>query len=82
MKKIALVFVTAVIVPSLVLAWLALRSLRDQQIIIERQQAASYQSLADGLARQVNGALAERRREFNQQVEELIGQQSWSDLAG
>src|SRR6266487_932841 len=82
MKKVALVFVTAVIVPSLVLAWLALRSLRDQQFVIERQQATSYQSLADGLARQVNGALAERRREFNQQVEELVAQQTWSDLSG
>ena len=31
MRKIALVFVTAVFVPSLLLAWLALRSLRDQE---------------------------------------------------
>jgi hypothetical protein len=81
MKKVALVFVIAVIAPSLVLAWLALRSLRDQQILVEHQQAASYQSLADGLARQVNGTVAERLREFNQQVEELIGQRSWYDLA-
>ena len=33
MKKVALVFVLAVFVPSLVLAWLAVRSLRDQQLI-------------------------------------------------
>jgi signal transduction histidine kinase len=81
MKKVALVFVIAVIVPSLVLAWLALRSLRDQQILVHHQQSASYQSLADGLARQLNGTLAERRREFNQQVDELIGQRPWYEVA-
>ena len=41
MRKVALVFVVAVIVPSLVLAWLAVRSLRDQQFVIERQQSKS-----------------------------------------
>ena len=36
MKKIAVVFVLAVFVPSLVLAWLAVRTLRDQQFQIGR----------------------------------------------
>ena len=36
MKKVALVFVLAVFVPSLALAWLAVRSMRDQQFILER----------------------------------------------
>ena len=36
MKKVALVFVLAVIVPSLGLAWLAVRSVRDQQLVLER----------------------------------------------
>jgi len=31
MRKVAVVFVLAVLAPSLVLAWLAVRSLRDQQ---------------------------------------------------
>ena len=39
MKKVALVFVVAVLLPSLVLAWLAVRSLRDQQFLLERQQS-------------------------------------------
>ena len=34
MKKVALVFVLAVFVPSLVLAWLAVRTLRDQQFLL------------------------------------------------
>ena len=82
MKKVALVFVTAVFVPSLVLAWLALRSLRDQQFLIERQQAASWQGLAGGLARQVNGTLTEQRREFSHRVDELIGERNVYDVIG
>src|SRR5260221_7414133 len=81
MKKVALVFVIAVFLPSLLLAWLAVRSLRDQQFLTERQQAASYQGLADGLVRQVNGSLSEQRREFNLQVDELISTHSSSNLA-
>jgi hypothetical protein len=42
MRKVALVFVIAVIAPSLVLAWLALRSLRDQEVVLERQQTLLY----------------------------------------
>ena len=41
MKKVALVFVVAVFLPSLVLAWLAVRSLRDQQLVLEHQQSFS-----------------------------------------
>src|SRR5271169_190183 len=64
MKKVALVFVLAVFVPSLVLAWLAVRSLRDQQFLLERQQSLLYQGVSDGLARDVLAALAEDQRLF------------------
>jgi hypothetical protein len=53
MKKVALVFVLAVFVPSLVLAWLAVRSLRDQQFLLERQQSLLLQGVADALAAKV-----------------------------
>src|SRR4026208_2063290 len=82
MRKVALVFVMAVFVPSLVLAWLAFRSQRDQQFIVERQQAASYQGLAGALGRQVNGVILEKRREFNQQVDELITTGNARETAG
>ena len=58
MKKVALVFVLAVFVPSLVLAWLAVRSLRDQQIVLERQQSLLYQGVADSIAKQAQDAFA------------------------
>src|SRR5580765_4655799 len=82
MRKVALVFVTAVFVPSLVLAWLAVRSLRDQQLILERQQFLLYQGVADTLARQAEEFLLEQQREFGQLVESFeAGTNSQSEAA-
>jgi signal transduction histidine kinase len=79
-KKIALVFLLAVFVPSLVLAWLAVRSLRDQQLVLERQQTLLYQGVADGLVREAN-LLADRQHEFGQQVEALLAAHKPEELA-
>jgi signal transduction histidine kinase len=81
MKKFALLFALAVFVPSLVLAWLALRSLRDQQLVIERQQALLYQSAADAIAKEIQGYLAERRREFGLQVEAMLAEANPREVA-
>src|SRR5262245_30813161 len=72
MKKVALVFVLAVIVPSLVLAWLAVRSLRDQQYLLEHQQSLLYQAVADGVTRQVQDVLATCEQDFVAKVNELL----------
>src|SRR6187402_2907605 len=72
MKKVALVFVIAVLVPSLVLAWLAVRSLRDQQTVLERQQAALFQNVTDSVAREINDYLAAQQRQFDDLVESLV----------
>ena len=76
MKKVALVFVLAVFVPSLVLAWLAVRSLRDQQFILERQQSLLYQGVADAKAKAVQDALTEYQHSFTLQVNRLLANQS------
>ena len=57
MKKVAIVFVLAVIAPSLALAWLAVRSLRDQEAVVELQQTLLYQAVADAVARSVTAKL-------------------------
>src|SRR5437870_2248170 len=72
MKKVALVFVLAVFVPSLVLAWLAVRSLRDQQFLLEKQQSLLYQGVADALAKQVQDLLADYQRNFTTKTTELL----------
>ncbi len=72
MKKVALMFVLAVLVPSMVLAWLAVRSLRDQQFLLERQQSLLCQGVADGLAKDVQDALSEQQHVFTAKVSALL----------
>jgi signal transduction histidine kinase len=81
MKKVALVFVLAVFVPSLVLAWLAVRSLRDQQFILERQQSLLYQGVADAKAKEVQDALSDSQHSFVAQVAKLVGKRDPKAIA-
>jgi signal transduction histidine kinase len=72
MRKVALVFVVAVFVPSLVLAWLAVRSLQDQQFLLERQQSLLYQRVTDALAGNINARLLQDQQEFSAVTESLF----------
>jgi len=81
MKRVALVFVLAVFAPSLVLAWLAVRSLRDQQFLLERQQSLLYQGVADAVANGVQNALAENQRNFTLKVAALLRNRDAQELA-
>src|SRR5271154_4011594 len=81
MKKVALVFVLAVILPSLALAWLAVRSLRDQQFLIERQQSLLDQRVTDTLAQNISDYLAQRQQEFGAQVENLAANKNADEVA-
>ena len=81
MRKVALVFVLAVIAPSLVLAWLAVRSLHDQELVVERQRALLHQGVADSLAQHVQQQVAEQQREFAQLVETFCGKQEPATIA-
>ena len=81
MKKVALVFVVAVILPSLVLAWLAVRSLRDQQFLLERQQSLLDQRVTDALAQNISDYLSQRQQEFSAQVESLAANRDAQSVA-
>lgn len=81
MKKVALVFVVAVLAPSLVLAWLAVRSLRDQQFLLERQQSLLDQHVTDTAAQGIADYLARQQQEFGAQVEDLAAGQGAQGLA-
>jgi signal transduction histidine kinase len=72
MKKVALVFVIAVLVPSLVLAWLSVRSLRDQQFLLERQQSLLCQQVTDALAVNLASQLSQQEQQFASVVEKLV----------
>jgi signal transduction histidine kinase len=81
MKKIALVFVLAVLLPSLVLAWLAVHSLRDQQFLLERQQSLLCQRVTDALATDIASRLAQQQQEFSAQVETLVAGKDAREVA-
>jgi signal transduction histidine kinase len=81
MKKVALVFVVAVLAPSLVLAWLAVRSLRDQQFLLERQQSLLCQRVTDSLAQNISDYLARQQQDFGAQVENLAAGQNARAMA-
>ncbi len=72
MRKVALVFVVAVILPSLVLAWLAVGSLRDQAAVLERQQTLLYQGAVEAVAARVRASVDELRAEFEAEVDTLL----------
>jgi signal transduction histidine kinase len=71
MKKFALIFGLAVFLPSVVLGWLALDSLRNQEFVFERQQELLLQGVSDTLAERVRGFLGEKLNEFGNQVDQL-----------
>ncbi len=81
MKKVAVIFVLAVLLPSLVLAWLAVRSLRDQQFLLERQQSLLYQHVTDSLAQNISDSLAQQQQQFGAQVENLVGNHDPNEIA-
>lgn len=81
MKRVALLFVLAVLVPSVVLAWLAGRSLSDQHYVLERQQSLLYQGVADGFAKETQTLLDEEVRGFGLEVEALLLRQEAQELA-
>lgn len=81
MKKVALVFMLAVFVPSLLLAWLAFRSLRDEQLVVERQQAVLWQGVVDSVAKEAAGVIQEKQREFHQQVLAVLSEQEPREAA-
>ena len=55
MRKSVWIFLLAVLVPSAVLGWLALRSAEEQKIILERRTAELYQRETETLASSARG---------------------------
>lgn len=72
MKKVAILFIGAVLLPSLILAFLAIRSIRDQQMVMERQQTLLYQEVINSLFKDIDTALAEKQRDFTFAVTKLL----------
>jgi signal transduction histidine kinase len=79
-RKAGLLFIFAVLVPSLVLAWVALRSLRDQELILARQRSLLYQELAESVAKDALEVINGQQTLFAQKVELLRGNLTQSEI--
>src|ERR1700674_2415381 len=71
MKRFAFIFVLAVILPSILLGWLALDSVRNQELVFERQEELLLQGVADRLAARIREYMAGELTEFGRQVDRL-----------
>lgn len=80
-RRIAVIFLVAVFVPSLVLGFLALRTAGEQRNILERQVAELYQTDADQLAGELREAVLGRQREFAERVRVLLASSEARRLA-
>lgn len=73
MRRAAVIFALSVFIPSLVLGWLALRSLRDQRLAFERQRFQLAQEAADSVASALAAEVDELGRELGRQTEAILG---------
>ena len=81
MKKSVWIFLLAVLLPSVVLGWLALRSAEEQQIVFERRTAELYQKETEALAVTVRDTVEAERRVFGETVRRLLAKSDADALA-
>jgi signal transduction histidine kinase len=81
MRKSIWIFLLAVLLPSVVLGWLALRSAEEQKIILERRTAELYQKEADNVAAAARAVIEEQRRAFADVVRKLMAGEDPQKLA-
>ncbi len=81
MKKSFLVLLLAVLLPSLLLGFLALSSAQEQQIILERRTAELYQQETDNVATTARSLVSEQRRLFAGTLRQLLAEQDPPTLA-
>jgi signal transduction histidine kinase len=72
MKKSICIFLIAVLLPSCVLGWLALRSAEEQKIILERRTAELYQKETEAVAGATRTLIDEQRRDFANAVRKMV----------
>lgn len=82
MRKSIWIFLLAVLLPSLVLGWLALRSAQEQQIILEKRTAELYQTETETVAAAARALIEEQRRAFTEIVRTLLASHGPQRLSG
>ena len=82
MNRTAPIFLAGVFLPSLVLGWLALRTLGEQQIILERRTAELFQRETDSLAGLAVEVMVRRQEDFAMEVASRLVTQPAATVAG
>lgn len=72
LRRISIILIVGVLLPSTVLAFLAIRSLKDQQIVLERQQGLLYQEVIDGVALRIDAYMQNIQSRFALEVDEML----------
>jgi len=80
-RRIALVLLVAVFIPSIVLGILALRAASQQRDIVARETAELYQKDVDSLANSFRNAIFRLQRDLAEQIRVALGRSSPQRLA-
>jgi signal transduction histidine kinase len=80
-KRSIWIFLVAIVLPSIGLGWMALRSANEQQIILERRTAELYQTETDAVASAARSLIDEERRTFTERVRQLLASETPDALA-
>ncbi|MDF1861267.1 MAG: HAMP domain-containing sensor histidine kinase [Verrucomicrobiales bacterium] len=78
MKRIAVVFLISILIPALLLAALAIRSVRDQEVVINNQKVLVHQSTCDTIVADINLYLDDVRVFYGNTIEELAAERGES----
>ena len=81
MKRSIWIFLLAILLPSIGLGWLALRSANEQQIVLERRTAELYQKETDAVAGAARSLIEEERRAFADRVRQMLAGEAAPELA-
>lgn len=76
MKRIALVFLVAILLPALLLAGLAVRSLRDQELVVNSQRVQLHQTSCDAMVTSVNLFMDDVRGFYGEVLDDLVARSS------
>ena len=72
MRRAAWIFLASIFLPSLGLAWLAIRSAQDQQVVLEHQQVIISQNITDALAKDIQTRMDQFRGDFVKATQQLL----------
>lgn len=76
MKRIALVFLVAILLPALLLAGLAVRSLRDQELVVNSQRVQLHQTSCDAMVTSVNLFMDDVRGFYGEVLDDVVARSS------